>query len=140
MKTLGACIDILAPGRLVLEMAHAPHLTQQHGFLHAGMLAAALDSACGSAAYSQMPQDAGVPTVEFKLNLLAPGRRAEVQADRPGPQGRAYDHGCGGRGLGDPGSRDPQADRNDDRNADDRARPRRHPGMTQEQARRTTPW
>jgi len=48
--------------------------TQQHGFVHAGILATALDSACGYAAFSLMPEDAAVLTIEFKLNLLAPAR------------------------------------------------------------------
>ena len=51
-------------------------LTQQHGFLHAGILSTALDSACGYAALSVMPEDAAVLTIEFKINLLSPGRGA----------------------------------------------------------------
>ncbi len=74
MATLGARLTEVAPGRVVVELAHADHLTQQHGFMHAGMLAAALDSACGYAASTLMPADAGVLTIEFKINLLAPAR------------------------------------------------------------------
>src|SRR5262249_34261988 len=48
--------------------------TQQHGFLHAGIVATVLDSACGYAAFSLMPPGAGVLSVEFKTNLLAPAR------------------------------------------------------------------
>ena len=55
-------------------MAHRRHVTQQHGFLHAGIVATALDSACGYAAFTLMPADAAVLTVEFKINLLAPAR------------------------------------------------------------------
>ena len=55
-------------------MAHRSDLTQQHGFLHAGMVATALDSACGYAAFTLMPADAAVLTIEFKINLLAPAR------------------------------------------------------------------
>ena len=54
--------------------SHAPELTQQHGFLHAGIISTALDSACGYAAFSMMPENAAVLTIEFKVNLLAPGR------------------------------------------------------------------
>jgi uncharacterized protein (TIGR00369 family) len=72
MKTLGATLASVAPGEVVLRMAHRPELTQQHGFIHAGMLCAALDSACGYAAFSLMPADAAVLTIEFKVNLLAP--------------------------------------------------------------------
>lgn len=74
MATLGAELAEVAPGRVVIAMAHAPHLTQQHGFLHAGMVAAALDSACGYAAFTLMPEGAAVLTIEFKINLLAPAK------------------------------------------------------------------
>ena len=74
MKTLGATLASVMPGAVVLHMAHRPELTQQHGFIHAGMLSAALDSACGYAAFSLMPADAAVLTIEFKVNLLAPAR------------------------------------------------------------------
>ena len=74
MATLGATLESVEPGRVVIAMAHRDSLTQQHGFIHAGMLAAALDSACGYAAFSLMPDDAAVLTIEFKINLLAPAR------------------------------------------------------------------
>ena len=53
---------------------HRADLTQQHGFLHAGIIATALDSACGYAAFSLMPEDAAVLSVEFKTNMLRPAR------------------------------------------------------------------
>ncbi len=74
MQTLDATLESVAPGRVTITMAHRDSLTQQHGFIHAGMLAAALDSACGYAAFSLMPADAAVLTIEFKINLLAPAR------------------------------------------------------------------
>jgi len=74
MQTLGAALESVTPGRVTIAMAHRDSLTQQHGFIHAGMLAAALDSACGYAAFSLMPADAAVLTIEFKINLLAPAR------------------------------------------------------------------
>jgi uncharacterized protein (TIGR00369 family) len=74
MQTLGATLESVAPGRVTIGMSHRDSLTQQQGFLHAGMLAAALDSACGYAAFSLMPADAAVLTIEFKINLLAPAR------------------------------------------------------------------
>jgi uncharacterized protein (TIGR00369 family) len=55
-------------------MAYNSGYTQQHGFIHAGIVATALDSACGYAAFSLMPADAAVLTVEFKTNLLAPAK------------------------------------------------------------------
>ena len=74
MRTLSIEIAVLEPGEITLTMPYAAAYTQQHGFVHAGILATALDSACGCAAFSLMPKDAAVLTVEFKLNLLAPAR------------------------------------------------------------------
>jgi len=79
MATLGVGVESIAAGRVVLQMAHRADLTQQHGFLHAGMVAAALDSACGFAAFTLMPADAGVLTIEFKINLLAPARGPQLR-------------------------------------------------------------
>jgi uncharacterized protein (TIGR00369 family) len=74
MKTLGIEIVRVAPGEIELTMPHCPAYTQQHGFVHAGIIATALDSACGYAAFSLMPDNAAVLTVEFKINLLAPAK------------------------------------------------------------------
>lgn len=74
MDTLGATLAEVAPGRVVITLPWAAHLTQQHGFLHAGMVSTALDSACGYAGFSLMPADAAVLTIEFKINLLAPAQ------------------------------------------------------------------
>jgi uncharacterized protein (TIGR00369 family) len=72
MATMGAEVVHVAPGEVDLRMAHRPELSQQHGFLHAGIVAALADSACGYAAYTLMPPGAEVMSVEFKLNLMAP--------------------------------------------------------------------
>ena len=74
MRTLGATLAEVAPGRVVITLPWAAHLTQQHGFLHAGMVSTALDSACGYAGFSLMPVEAAVLTIEFKINLLAPAK------------------------------------------------------------------
>lgn len=74
MATLGAQLASVDPGRVVIELPYAQHITQQHGFVHGGVMAAVLDSACGYAASSLMPADAGVLTIEFKVNLLAPAQ------------------------------------------------------------------
>jgi uncharacterized protein (TIGR00369 family) len=74
MATMGAEMTRVEAGVVEIEMAYRPELTQQHGFLHAGIISTALDSACGYAAYSLMPEDAAVLTIEFKVNLLAPGK------------------------------------------------------------------
>ncbi|WP_119289601.1 PaaI family thioesterase [Azohydromonas sediminis] len=104
MHTLGAALDTVEPGRVVITMHHRPELTQQHGFLHAGIVSTALDSACGYAAFSLMPADAAVLTIEFKANLLAPARgpwfRFEGQVTKAGRtisvvDGRAWQHAPG---------------------------------------------
>jgi uncharacterized protein (TIGR00369 family) len=55
-------------------MSYSAIYAQQHGFVHAGIIATALDTACGYAAFSLMPDDAAVLTIEFKTNLVAPAR------------------------------------------------------------------
>ena len=72
MATLGAELGDVAAGRVTIALAIEPRLSQQDGFLHAGIVVAALDSACGYAALTLMPDDAEVLTVELKVNLLAP--------------------------------------------------------------------
>ena len=74
METIGAELTLVTPGIVEIEMPFAANLTQQHGFLHAGVISTALDAACGYAAFSLMPSHAAVLTIEFKLNLLAPGK------------------------------------------------------------------
>jgi len=74
MQTLGVEIIRLDPGEIELAMPYEAAFTQQHGFIHAGVMATVLDSACGYAAFSLMPADAAVLTVEFKTNLLAPAK------------------------------------------------------------------
>jgi uncharacterized protein (TIGR00369 family) len=72
MTTLGATMTVVTPGEVTLELPFDPALTQQHGFVHGGVIASMLDAACGYAAFSLMPADAGVLTVEFKVNFMAP--------------------------------------------------------------------
>lgn len=102
MSTIGARIDTIEAGRVVLALPFRKDLTQQHGFLHAGIVTTVLDSACGYAAFSQMPQDAEVLTVEFKSNFIAPAQgalfRFEGQVLKAGRtlsvvEGKAYGDG-----------------------------------------------
>jgi uncharacterized protein (TIGR00369 family) len=99
MRTLGISIARLEPGEVDLSMAYSPDFTQQNGFVHAGIITAGLDNACGIAAFTLMPAGSDILTVEFKTNLLAPARgerfafRATVV--KPGRtltfcEGRAY--------------------------------------------------
>lgn len=74
MKTLGLKLNSVGPGTVEMEMPYHVDFTQQHGFLHAGIISTALDSACGYAAFSLMSADAAVLTIEFKINLLSPAR------------------------------------------------------------------
>jgi uncharacterized protein (TIGR00369 family) len=74
MTTIGAELTRVTPGIVEIEMDFSNDLTQQHGFLHAGVISTAMDSACGYAALTVMPENAAVLTIEFKVNLLAPGK------------------------------------------------------------------
>jgi uncharacterized protein (TIGR00369 family) len=74
MRTLGISIARLEPGEVDLAMSYAEALTQQNGFIHAGIITAGLDNACGIAAFTLMRAGSGVLTVEFKTSLLAPAR------------------------------------------------------------------
>jgi uncharacterized protein (TIGR00369 family) len=72
MKHLGAELTELTSGECEIRVTHRPELTQQHGYFHAGVTASIADSASGYAAYSVMPADSSVLTVEYKINLVAP--------------------------------------------------------------------
>jgi uncharacterized protein (TIGR00369 family) len=73
MAFLGAWVSRLAPGECDIELPFRAELTQQHGFFHGGIIGTISDSAGGYAAYTVMPSDSSVLTVEYKMNLLAPG-------------------------------------------------------------------
>jgi uncharacterized protein (TIGR00369 family) len=74
METIGARLLRVAPGEVEIGLDFREDLTQQHGYLHAGVVAAVVDSACGYAAMSLAPAGAEVLSIEFKLNLLSPAR------------------------------------------------------------------
>jgi len=80
MKYLGAELVSLEPGGVVIRVPFRGELTQQHGYFHAGVTGAIADSACGYAAYTLMPADSSVLTVEYKMNLLAPADGEELIA------------------------------------------------------------
>jgi uncharacterized protein (TIGR00369 family) len=88
MVKLGATITSVRAGTIEIELPFDPSLTQQNGFIHAGVITSILDSACGYAALTLAPEDCDVLTVEFKTNLMAPavGKRfiARSQAKRSG--------------------------------------------------------
>jgi len=80
MYTLSASLESVAPGLVEIALTPSSAISQQHGFVHAGALAAIADSAAGYAALSLMPPGAGVLTTEFKINLLAPAAGERILA------------------------------------------------------------
>src|SRR3954452_21893981 len=74
MRTLGISLARMEPGEVDLAMGYAAEFTQQNGFVHAGIITAGLDNACGIAAFTLMPAGSDILTVEFKANLLAAAR------------------------------------------------------------------
>ena len=72
MRLIGARLTTVEPGRCVIELPVRDDLTQQHGFVHGGVVGMIADSAGGYAAFTLMPADASVLTVEYKINMLAP--------------------------------------------------------------------
>ena len=84
MNLIGARLALVEPGIVEIALPYRADLTQQNGYLHAGIVTTIADSACGYAALSLMPEGSGVLSVEFKVNLLRPARgdsfvtRAEV--------------------------------------------------------------
>ena len=80
MATIGAELTEVGPGVVTIRLPFREDLTQQHGFVHAGVIASVADSACGYAALSLMPADAGVLSIEFKVNMLAPAKGDAIVA------------------------------------------------------------
>lgn len=104
MRLIGAQLTRTEHGTVEIELPFDEKLTQQHGFLNAGVISAALDTACTYAAYTIIDPAASLLTIEFKVNLMSPGRgewflfRGEVT--KPGSNiivadGRAYSVGDG---------------------------------------------
>ena len=81
MRLLGADAPVVEPGHVVIELPFRDDLCQQNGYLHAGVVTSVADSACGYAALTLMPPGSDVLSVEFKVNLLAPGRGEVFRAD-----------------------------------------------------------
>ena len=81
MKTLGAEIVAVAPGYTAIALKPRPEVSQQHGYVHAGVVSAIVDSAGGYAGFTLFPADSSVLTVEFKLNLLAPAAGTRLVAE-----------------------------------------------------------
>ena len=88
MELIGARLMVLEPGIVEISVPYRSDLTQQHGYLHAGIVTTIADSAAGYAAYSLMPAGAEVLSVEFKVNLLRPAQGksflAHAEVIKPG--------------------------------------------------------
>ena len=74
MGLIGAELSRVEPGMIEITLPYRADLAQQHGYLHAGIVTTIADSACGYAAYSLMPPNSEVLSVEFKVNLLRPAK------------------------------------------------------------------
>lgn len=88
MRTIGAKVTSVDPGFVEIRLAYATALCQQHGFFHGGVIGTLADTAAGYAAFSLMGEHDSVLTVEYKMNIVAPGRGevlvARGQVLRPG--------------------------------------------------------
>ena len=80
MALIGAQLLDVQPGYCSIALVPRPELCQQHGYVHAGILATLVDSAGGYAGYTLFPNDSSVLTVEYKLNLLAPAEGERIVA------------------------------------------------------------
>ena len=74
MRHVGAQLISISPGRCEMHLPYRPELTQQNGFFHGGLIASLADNAGGAAGYSLLPPDRIALTVEFKVNIMAPGK------------------------------------------------------------------
>ena len=108
MRLLGATLGDVAPGYCAISLVPRAEVSQQHGYVHAGVIGAIVDAAGGYAAYTLFPEDSSVLTVEFKLNLLAPAAGQRLVAEgfvvKPGrtlaiTRGEVHAEAAGGRTL-----------------------------------------
>ena len=72
MSLIGAEMALVEPGYVEIHLPHKAEITQQHGFIHGGVVGMIADSAAGYAAMTTVPAAASVLTVEYKMNLMAP--------------------------------------------------------------------
>jgi len=87
MALIGASLGSVEAGEVEVVLPYREDLTQQKGFIHGGILGMIADTACGYAAFSLMPAGGSLVTVEYKMNILTPGRGALVargKVIRPG--------------------------------------------------------
>jgi uncharacterized protein (TIGR00369 family) len=78
MALIGAALAVVEPGYVEVALPFRDDLTQQKGYVHGGILGMIADTACGYSAFSLMPAGCSLVTVEYKMNILAPGRGSLV--------------------------------------------------------------
>ena len=88
MALIGAALGAVEPGYVEVALPFREDLTQQKGFIHGGILGMIADSACGYSAFSLMPADCSLVTVEYKINILTPALGALVAKGRVVRPGR----------------------------------------------------
>lgn len=88
MKTIGGSLVKVEPGEVHIEFNYDKSLTQQHGYIHAGIVTTVVDNACGYAAYTLMPADSEVLTIEYKVNFMSPAKGEKFKGI-----GRVIKHG-----------------------------------------------
>ncbi|MCC7274154.1 MAG: PaaI family thioesterase [Alphaproteobacteria bacterium] len=81
MILLGASLDAVFPGGCRISLPYRPELSQQHGFFHGGVIGAVADNCGGYAAFTMAAADASILTVEYKLNIVAPGRGDRLEGE-----------------------------------------------------------
>ena len=87
MALIGASLTVVEAGHVEVSLPYRGDLTQQKGFIHGGIIGMIADTACGYAAFSLMPADCSLVTVEYKINILAPALGSLVargEVIRPG--------------------------------------------------------
>jgi|SRR5687767_10913110 len=87
MALIGARLSVVEPGYVEVALPFREDLTQQKGYVHGGILGMIADTACGYSAFSLMPAGCSLVTVEYKMNILTPGRGSLVakgQVVKPG--------------------------------------------------------
>jgi uncharacterized protein (TIGR00369 family) len=87
MALIGASLTVVEPGYVEIALPYRDDLTQQKGFVHGGIIGMIADTACGYCAFSLMPAGCSLVTVEYKINILSPARRALLakgQVVKPG--------------------------------------------------------
>ena len=95
MGLIGASLARVEPGYVEIALPYRDDLTQQKGYVHGGILGMICDSACGYAAFSLMPSDCSLVTVEYKINILNPAVGALVAKGRVVKPGRTLTVTCG---------------------------------------------